>query len=104
VLVAFTVELTTRATRDVDPWQEHLATRQDVRPADRCARAQAAPHDLWHAVAMEVLDQHHDLEQVRALLGHRRIATTQTYATIRPAQLKRAVAFYEDKAARMLSD
>jgi hypothetical protein len=29
--------------------------------------------------------------------------TTQIYASIRPAQLKRAVAFYEDKAARMLS-
>jgi integrase/recombinase XerC len=62
------------------------------------------PHDLRHGVAMEVLEQHHDLEQVRALLGHRRIDTTQVYATIRPAQLKRAVAFYEDKAARMLSD
>ena len=27
------------------------------------------PHDLRHGVAMEVLEQHHDLEQVRALLG-----------------------------------
>lgn len=53
---------------------------------------------------MEVLEQHHDLEQVRALLGHTRIDTTQTYASIRPAQLKGAIAFYEDKAARMLSD
>jgi integrase/recombinase XerC len=61
------------------------------------------PHDLRHGVAMEVLEQHHDLEQVRALLGHKRIDTTQIYASIRPAQLKRAVAFYEDKAARMLS-
>jgi site-specific recombinase XerD len=61
------------------------------------------PHDLRHGVAMEVLEQHHDLEQVRALLGHTQIDTTQIYATIRPAQLKRAVAFYEDKAARMLS-
>jgi len=62
------------------------------------------PHDRRHGVAMEVLEQHHDLEQVRALLGHTRIDTTQIYATIRPAQLKRAVAFYEDKAARMLSE
>jgi hypothetical protein len=37
------------------------------------------------------------------LLGHKRIDTTQIYATIRPAQLKRAVAFYEDKASRLLS-
>ncbi len=37
---------------------------------------------------MEVLEQHHDLEEVRALLGHSRIATTQVYASIRPPQLK----------------
>ncbi len=62
------------------------------------------PHDLRHGVAMEVLEQHHDLEQVRALLGHTRVDTTQIYATIRPVQLKRAVAFYEDKASRMLGE
>ena len=42
------------------------------------------PHDLRHGVAMEVLEQHHDLEQVRALLGHARIDTTQIYTSIRP--------------------
>jgi hypothetical protein len=36
---------------------------------------------------------------VRALLGHARIGTTQK---IRPPQLKRAVAFYEDGAERLL--
>ena len=51
---------------------------------------------------MEMLDQHHDVEQVRALLGHTRVDTTQIYATIRPARLKRAVSFYEEKASRML--
>ena len=60
------------------------------------------PHDLRHGVAMEVLEQQHDLEQVRALLGHARIDTTQIYTSIRPSQLKRAVGFYEEKAARML--
>lgn len=60
------------------------------------------PHDLRHGVAMEVLEQQHDLEQVRALLGHARIDTTQVYTSIRPSQLKRAVNFYEEKAARML--
>ena len=62
------------------------------------------PHDLRHGVAMEVLAQHHYLEQVRALLGHARIDTTQVYARIRPPQLKQAVAFYEDHAVRMLSE
>jgi site-specific recombinase XerD len=62
------------------------------------------PHDLRHGVAMEVLEQHHDLEQVRALLGHARIDTTQIYASIRSPQLKRAVSFYEEQATRMLTD
>jgi hypothetical protein len=52
-------------------------------------------------VAMEVLEQHHDLEQARALLGHARIDTTQIYTSIRPPQLKRAVSFYEEQATRM---
>ena len=50
-----------------------------------------------------MLEQHHDLEEVRALLGDARIDTTQVYTTIRPPQLKRAVAFYEEKAEEMLS-
>jgi integrase/recombinase XerC len=62
------------------------------------------PHDLRHGVAMEVLEQHHDLEEVRALLGHARIDTTQVYASIRPPQLKRAVAFYEQKAGELLAE
>jgi hypothetical protein len=33
---------------------------------------------------------------------HTRVDTTQIYATIRPAQLKRAVSFYEDTASQML--
>ena len=56
------------------------------------------PHDLRHGVAMEILEAQHDLEAVRAMLGHVRLETTQIYAQIRPAQLKRAVEFYEEKA------
>jgi len=54
-------------------------------------------------VAMEVYEQHHDLEEVRALLGHTRLETTQLYAQIRPAALKHAVDFYEAKALDVLS-
>jgi site-specific recombinase XerD len=43
------------------------------------------------------------MEEVRALLGHARIDTTQIYTRIRPPQLKRAVAFYEAQAQRMLT-
>jgi site-specific recombinase XerD len=38
---------------------------------------------------MEVYEQHGDLEQMRGLLGHTRIETTQLYAQIRPAALQR---------------
>lgn len=61
------------------------------------------PHDLRHGVAMEVYEQHHDLEEVRALLGHARLETTQVYARIRPPQLKHTVEFYEARANRLLS-
>ena len=61
------------------------------------------PHDLRHGVAMEVYEQHHDLEEVRALLGHARLDTTQVYARIRPPQLKQTVGFYEERATRLLS-
>ena len=46
---------------------------------------------------------HGDLEQVRGLLGHARIETTQLCAQIRPAALKQAVEFYEAKALDVLS-
>jgi site-specific recombinase XerD len=52
---------------------------------------------------MEILEERHDLEAVRAMLGHVRLETTQIYAHIRPAQLKRAVEFYEAKALDALS-
>jgi site-specific recombinase XerD len=38
------------------------------------------------------------LEAVREMLGHVRLETTPLYAQIRPAQLKRAVEFYEANA------
>jgi len=38
---------------------------------------QLKPHELRHGVAMEVYEQHGDLEQVRGLLGHARLDTTQ---------------------------
>jgi integrase/recombinase XerC len=60
------------------------------------------PHDLRHGVAMEVYEERHDLEEVRGLLGHTRIETTQLYAQIRPAALKQAVEFYEAKALNAL--
>ena len=84
-----------------DYGQESLAALQDLRPDHRLPELK--PHDLRHGVAMEILEQQHDLEAVRAMLGHVRIDTTQTYAQIKPAQLNRAVEFYEGQALDILS-
>ena len=62
------------------------------------------PHDLRHGVAMEVLGQRNNLEEVRALLGHTRLETTQTYTTLRSPHLKRAVAFYEEAALELVNE
>jgi len=62
------------------------------------------PHDLRHGVAMEILESSHDLEAVRAMLGHARLETTQLYAQIRPAQLKHAVRFYENRAQLVVKE
>src|SRR5882724_9481240 len=62
------------------------------------------PHDLRHGVAMEIYEQHGDPEEVRAMLGHKRLETTQVYMRIRPRQLKQAVAFYDDQAQDMLRE
>ena len=61
------------------------------------------PHDLRHGVAMEVYEEHHDLEEVRGLSGHKSIETTQLYAQIRRQRLKHAVNFSEAKALDVLS-
>ena len=55
-------------------------------------------------VAMEFYEERHDVEEVRGLLGHARLETTQLYAQIRPATLKHAVEFYEAKALDLLSE
>lgn len=69
----------------------------------RIGYPQLKPHDLRHGVAMEVYSEHHDLEQVRAVLGHKRIETTQVYASIQPQQLKGTMNFYEARALEVLS-
>ena len=78
---------------------EHLVALQDGRII---GYPMLKPHDHRHGVAMEILEQHHDLEAVHAMLRHTRIDTTLTYARIRPAELKRAMDFYEDKAVGVL--
>jgi site-specific recombinase XerD len=53
---------------------------------------------------MDILEQHPALEAVRAMLGHPRVDATQTYARIRPSQLKGIVEFYEGRAVDLLGN
>ena len=80
-----------------------MASPRSGPPRSPDGSAPVRPHALRHGVAVEVLEQRHDLEEVRALLGHARIDTTHIYTRIRPPQLKRAVAFYEARAQRVLT-
>jgi integrase len=86
--------------------RESVVTLQSQAPGRAVGRMigcpMLKPHDLRYGVAIEMLEKHHDLEQVRALLGHARIDTTQIYTMVRPAQLKEAVSFYEAPARQML--
>ena len=58
------------------------------------------PSDGSYLVAVEVLEQHHDVGAVRALLGHARLATTQIRMNIGPARLKGAVGFCLSRSSR----
>ena len=90
-----------RKESSTDAREKHLAALQNLWTAYWVPDVEAP--DLRHGVAIEVLEQQHDLEQVRALLGHARIDTTQIYTMIRPSHLKQVVSFYEEPARRMLT-
>jgi hypothetical protein len=45
--------------------------------------------DMRRGAAIEVYVQRHDLEEIRGLLGHTQIETTQLHFQIRPAALLR---------------
>lgn len=57
----------------------------------RDALGTATTHQLRHRYATRIYQQRHDVEEVRALLGHASLATTQRYVTATPQQLRAAV-------------
>ena len=60
-----------------------------IAPSAVCLDAWVIPPDTAARRKRGRGSGHHDLEQVRALLGHARIDTTQIYASIRPPQATR---------------
>ena len=48
------------------------------------------PHTLRHSRAMELFDNHTDLEVIQQFLGHRNLSTTQVYAQVRHSRVVEA--------------
>ncbi len=55
-----------------------------------------SPHKLRHAHATALLDAGRRIEEVRELLGHASIATTQVYSHVSAARLDHAAASLPD--------
>ena len=60
-------------------------------PAERCT-----PHKLRHAHATALLDAGRGLEEIKEVLGHQSIATTQIYAHVSKTRLREAAAALPD--------
>lgn len=71
--------LSVRAARNVVyKWATQAAVRQKV-----------SPHAFRHAFATHLLDRGCDLKTVQEMLGHKSLATTQTYTHVSPEHLKK---------------
>jgi site-specific recombinase XerD len=64
--------------------------------ADRIARAQAGRHDLGRAsYATELLERGADIRDIRDLLGHESVVTTEIYTHVSAARRRRVVQLLE---------
>ena len=77
------------------PWLSERTVLDAPRPINESASARTRSFST---------SKREDQACVSILRAHAQIDTTQTYTTIRPPQLKQAVAFYEDRAQQMLGE
>lgn len=74
---------------------EHLHANtlwRDVQLAAEAARIEGVtPHRLRHSYATEMLRVSHDVTQVKELLGHASLASTQVYAKVETSELAKVV-------------
>jgi len=73
----------------------YVSTRRAYRTASRLAGVKITPHQLRHSFATEALSRGATLPQLKEILGHEDIETTQRYAKVLPKYLHEAVAGLE---------
>ncbi len=106
-----TVPLPSRIVRLLEKYIEHLEPGDsifNVKPvaiSDKISRiAKKAgvnihAHSLRHGYATRLLEKGANIKAVQELLGHSRIATTETYLSLLPKHLKEAVNLLDDDKA-----
>jgi site-specific recombinase XerD len=69
-------------TNDGRPLNRHAVTRMCTRCAKKAGIGHVHPHRLRHTVATQAVNRGMSLEAIAALLGHRSMSMTMTYARI----------------------
>jgi integrase len=67
---------------DGRPLNRHAVTRMCIRCAKKAGIGHVHPHQLRHTVATQAVNRGMSLEAIAALLGHRSMSMTMTYARI----------------------
>ncbi len=70
------------------------------RSARRAGLGRLSPHGLRHAFATHLLEGGAELPHLKALLGHRSLATTEIYTRVRPGELLGLVRRYHPRGRR----
>lgn len=79
----------------------HASLRNRLQRYTRKLRLTACTlHSIRHAYALHLLQNGADIEQIRCLLGHRQVTTTQTYLQILPEELMRIYRSTHPRARR----
>ena len=66
---------------------ERLSAKAGVYINDNHQKKPVHPHTLRHCYATELIEDGFNIAEVKELLGHSSIATTQKYLSVRPSQL-----------------